>query len=265
MYFEVEGSLFRNNFYFIEWRNKELFMEEINLYDLMKHYVKFWALIAGFTIAGLAVGLTYNSYIQKPIYKSTSSLILIDGSVPSVSSKATTIRNYQELIKSRRVLEPVIKDLKLSQSYEQLVSNTETNNNKDTEVLTISVSTSNAKTSKDVVDATIASFKTQIKQLYNQDNTKVVDFANTPEQPTNIHKAMQLILTTLVGLIASLVVVFFIYDFNLSSTKRDKKPSKKLVRKSIKTATKRKKTTTKVTPKKKPKTSKNKIKSLKKK
>ena len=61
MYFEVEGSLFRNNFYFIEWCNKELFMEEINLYDLMKHYIKSWALIVDLTIVGLVAGLTYNS------------------------------------------------------------------------------------------------------------------------------------------------------------------------------------------------------------
>ena len=261
MYFEVEGSLFRNIFYFIEWCNKELFMEEINLYDLMKHYVKFWALIAGFTIAGLVAGLIYNSYIQKPIYKSSSSLILIDGSVPNVASKATTIKNYQELIKSRRVLEPVIKDIKLSQNYKQLAANTKTNNNKDTEVLTISVSTSNAKTSKDVVDATINSFKSEIKQLYGQDNTKLVDVANTPDQPDNVHKIMQLIIATMAGFIASIVVVFFIYDFRLSGVKRNKKSTKKPVRKTAKIVTKLKKSTAKVTPK----TSKTKSKTIKKK
>lgn len=233
-------------------------MEEINLYDLMKHYVKFWALIVDLTIVGLVAGLIYNSYIQKPIYKSSSSLILIDGSVPNVASKATTIKNYQELIKSRRVLEPVIKDLKLSQNYKQLAANTKTNNNKDTEVLTISVSTSNAKTSKEVVDATINSFKSEIKQLYGQDNTKLVDIANTPDQPDNVHKIMQLIIATMAGFIASIVVVFFIYDFRLSGVKRNKKPTKKPVRKSVKT-------TAKVIPKKKPNTSKTKSKTIKKK
>jgi len=261
MYFELEGSLFRNIFYFIEWRNKELFMEEINLYDLMKHYIKSWALIAGFTIAGLVAGLTYNSYIQKPIYKSTSTLILIDGSVPNVASKATTIKNYQELIKSRRVLEPVIKDLKLSQNYKQLAASTKTNNNKDTEVLTISVSTSNAKTSKDVVDATINSFKSEIKQLYGQDNTKLVDIANTPDQPDNVHKNTQLIIATMAGFIVAIVVVFFIYDFRLSSVKRNKNSTKKLIRKTAKIVTKLKKSTAKVTPK----TSKTKSKTIKKK
>lgn len=236
-------------------------MEEINLYDLMKHYIKSWALIAGFTIAGLAVGIIYNSYIQKPIYKSTSTLILIDGLIANDSSKATTIKNYQEIIKSRRVLEPVIKNLKLNQTYDQLVANTESGNNKDTEVLAISVSTSNAKTSKDVVDATINSFKSEIKQLYGQDNTKLVDVANTPDQPDNVHKITQLVITTMAGFIASIVVVFFIYDFRLSSVKRNKKSTKKPVRKTAKIVTKLKKLTAKVTPK----TSKTKSKTIKKK
>ena len=240
-------------------------MEEINLYDLMKHYVKFWALIVDLTIVGLVAGLIYNSYIQKPIYKSTSTLILIDGPIANDSSKATTIKNYQEIIKSRRVLEPVIKNLKLNQTYDQLVANTESDNNKDTEVLTISISTSNPKTSKDVVDATINSFKSEIKQLYGQDNTKLVDIANTPDQPDNVHKIMQLIIATMAGFIASLVVVFFIYDFRLSGVKRNKKPAKKPVRKSVKTTTNRKKTTTKVTPKKKLKSNTSKTKNIKKK
>jgi capsular polysaccharide biosynthesis protein len=123
------------------------------------------------------------------------------------------------------------------------------------------VSTSNAKTSKDVVDSTINSFKSEIKQLYGQDNTKLVDIANTPDQPDNVHKNTQLIIATMAGFIVAIVVVFFIYDFRLSSVKRNKNSTKKLIRKTAKIVTKLKKSTAKVTPK----TSKTKSKTIKKK
>jgi capsular polysaccharide biosynthesis protein len=193
-------------------------MQEINLYELLKHYAKYWVLILVFTLAGLISAIIYNSFIQKPIYKSNATLILISDSTSSTINNTTTINNYLDLLKSRRVLEPVIADLKLPVTYDQLSGSVSTSNDKDTEVLKLTITNRNPQTSKAEANDTINSFRTQVKALYNLDNIKVVDSASLATTPYNVHQTLQLLLSGVVGFLISIIIVFFIYDFNLNKT-----------------------------------------------
>jgi capsular polysaccharide biosynthesis protein len=189
---------------------------EINLYDLLAHYAKYWLFLAVSIILGLTAGLAYTNYIQVPQYKSNATLILINTDQTSSVKDATTINNYIELVKSRRVLEPVIKDRKLGQSYEQLAESIGTSNDKDTEVVKLSVSTSDPNVSQNVLNDAIASFKKQLKSLYNNDNVQVVDSASLPTEPYNVRSTLQIGLATIASLLLAIIIIFFIYDFNLS-------------------------------------------------
>lgn len=191
-------------------------MPEINLYDLLAHYAKYWLFLAVSIILGLTAGLAYTNYIQVPQYKSNATLILINTDQTSSVKDATTINNYIELVKSRRVLEPVINDRKLGQSYEQLAESIGTSNDKDTEVVKLSVSTSDPNVSQNVLNDAIASFKKQLKSLYNNDNVQVVDSASLPTEPYNVRGTLQIGLATIASLLLAIIIVFFIYDFNLS-------------------------------------------------
>lgn len=216
-------------------------MPEINLYDLLAHYAKYWLFLAVSIVLGFTAGLAYTNYIQVPQYKSNATLILINSDQTSSVKDATTINNYIELVKSRRVLQPVINDRKLGQSYEQLADSIGTSNDKDTEVVKLSVSTSDPNVSQNVLNDAIASFKKQLKSLYDNDNVQVVDSASLPTEPYNVRSTLQIGLATIAGLLLAVIVVFFIYDFNLSrqnapqpqvapvkkkSKKRKKQPSK---------------------------------------
>jgi capsular polysaccharide biosynthesis protein len=194
-------------------------MQEINLYELLKHYAKYWGLILVLTLAGLISAIIYNNVIQKPLYKSNATLILISDGAPNPIADTTTINNYLDLLKSRRVLEPVITNLKLPITYEQLSGSVSTSNDKDTEVLMMSITNSNPQTSKDEVNSTIDSFRAQVKNLYGLDNVKVVDSASIASTPYNVHKILQLILFTAAGFITSVIIIFFIFDFRLNKTK----------------------------------------------
>lgn len=193
-------------------------MQEINLYDLLRHYTRYWALILALSVVGFISGIVYNNYIQVPLYKSDATLILIsnDQTVASTTATTTLINNYLELIKSRRVLEPVIRNNKLSLSYSQLSSDISTSSDKDTAVLKLSISSTSPQVSKIATNATIASFRAQVKSLYNKDNVQVVDSASTPTTPYNVHKGLQLMLFTAAGFLAAIIIVFFIYDYHLN-------------------------------------------------
>lgn len=191
------------------------FVQEINLYEFLKHYTKYTIFISVATLIGLIGGLVYTNNIQVPMYKSNATLILIQPT--PTETKPTVINNYLELLKSRRVLEPVLNEVNINQSYEQFVNSVSTSSDKDTEVVKLSIATTNGDTSRKAVDATIQSFKEEVKRLYTVNTIQVVDPASTPKDAYNVRTGLQIILAGMVGFILSIIAVFFIYDFSLST------------------------------------------------
>ena len=202
-------------------------MQEINLYDLLKHYAKYWYFIVATTLLALIAGLIYNNFIQVPLYKSNATLIVVNTSGTTVKSDATLINNYQQLLKSRRVIEPVISERSIKDSYQAVVGSVDTTNEKDTEVIKVSYSSTSPEQSQIVLSATIESFKNKIKDIYGNDNIQVVDGASIAYEPYNVSKAMQLALAAAVGLLASIIILFFIYDYKLTTKDKPKSDSKR--------------------------------------
>ncbi|WP_296205442.1 polysaccharide biosynthesis tyrosine autokinase [Psychrobacter sp. UBA3962] len=96
--------------------------DEIDLIALLLTLLRGWKTILAFALLGLALGVTYSRYVQ-PTYK-TDALIQIDKKSQGISAlgsniselvgaEATPAETERELIKSRMVLAPVVKKLKL--------------------------------------------------------------------------------------------------------------------------------------------------------
>ncbi|MEI7918034.1 MAG: Wzz/FepE/Etk N-terminal domain-containing protein [Candidatus Saccharibacteria bacterium] len=219
-------------------------MQEINLYHLLKFYISKWKLVLALTIAGLAVGLCYNVFIQVPMYKSSATLILINPVDKTAATDVTLINNYIELFKSRRVLEPVVAGHKLNMTYDDLVSSTNVVNTKSTAVIDVSITSKDSLTSQSLVDSAVASFKSQSKLLYSDDNIQVVDNASLETKPYNVNQVMQLALSTAVGFIISVIALFFAYDYKQNKKTVTKKAqpasTKKVAKVSLKKAASKK-------------------------
>lgn len=200
-------------------------MQEINFYDLIKYYANKWMLIVVFTIAGLMLGLVFNIYIQKPSYTSDATLIPVNSN-QTVTTDPTVINNYIDLFKARSVLDPVIKSLHLSLNYDQLSNDVTASNDKNTEVLKLSITTSNPTISRLAANATVNSFLSEVKQIYGANSIQIIDNANTPLKPSNVHKSFQLIIFTTAGFLISVITIFFIYDLGLQKTKSSLKNKK---------------------------------------
>jgi capsular polysaccharide biosynthesis protein len=199
--------------------------QEINLYHLFGFYIKRWIWLILFTIAGGLLGFAYTNYIQTPLYKSDVTLLIVAPGDEAAAQQQNTslINNYIELLSSRRVLEPVISKQKLDLSYEKLLDSLTVTNNKSTQVIKVSVSNKDARTSQLVLGGAIESFKEQVKKLYTTDNNiRVVDEANLPASPYNVHKELVTLGSSLAGLLLTIVVLFFVYDYKLNRSKNSK-------------------------------------------
>lgn len=207
-------------------------MQDINLYQLLSFYAKKWYWILLLTTIGAAAGFIYNTYIQVPLYKSDATLLLVSNEDRKIGQDSTLINNYIQLIKSRRVLEPVITEQGHSISYDELAGSTTATNEKNTEVIKISIASKDSETSKQLVDGVIASFKNEVKELYNLNNISVVDNASKSSQPYNVRTGALILITTLTGLLLSLIALFFAYDLSLTK----KKPAVKKAKPAVATA-----------------------------
>jgi capsular polysaccharide biosynthesis protein len=201
-------------------------VQEINPRQLLQYYAKKWIFIIVFTVLGLVAGAMYTFFFQTPLYKSDTTVMLVNVENPLAGPQdATLINNYAELLESRKVLEPVITKLGLGISYEQIVSQVTAAKEKDTDFIKVSVSTESPQTSMKIAEEVITSFKREVRRLYGTDNVEVIDQANRPAVPYNIHAALQISLAAVAGLALALIVLFLAYD--LSSGKAEKVANKK--------------------------------------
>jgi len=210
-------------------------MQEINLYHLLKFYAKNWMTVILVTTFGIVLGFVYNNYIQTPLYKSEATLLLVNPSDKTATQDTTSINNYVELFKSRRVLEPVIAKQNMDTTYDDLANSVQATNQKDTQVIKVSIATEDPFTSTAFISGAVTSFKKQIKQLYGIDNVQVVDNASFNKISSNVHTEIQLALATVAGFIVSVIALFFVYDFQTNNkgsldTKEPKAKKAKLIK-----------------------------------
>lgn len=193
-------------------------MEEINLYDLLRYYVKRWLTIAIAIIVGATIGLVYTFYVQQPQYKSTATVLLIGVNNTGNNQGSVTINNYVNLFTSRRVLEPVIDKLGYNGNYEKLAKSTTAENTKNTDIIKLTMRTNDAKTSKSLLESAIQEFDTQAKALYGKTSVKinVVDSATTPSAPDNIKPVQQIGVATAATTMLTIIALFFVYDYRKS-------------------------------------------------
>lgn len=202
-------------------------MQEINLYSLLKFYAKNWLLIVSLTLVGLLGGLVYNTYVQVPMYKSNATLLYISPTARSTQD-VTLLNNYVELFTSRRVIEPVMQQLKVDRSLSDMASAVSAVNEKGTEVLKLTVSTDDPGLSRSFLRAAVITFKSQAADLYGADNLSVVDNASEATPPYNVKQPQQLAIATAAGFVVSLIVLFFVYDIKGASFNRSDKKSPKV-------------------------------------
>lgn len=221
-------------------------MEEINLYDLMRFYVRKWLTIATVVMIGAILGVIYTFFVQQPQYKSTATLLLI-GTGRTSNQESVVLNNYVQLFESRRILEPVIAEQKYDATYDKLAANTNAENVKNTDIINVSISTSSPKTSKALLEAAIEKFREEAKTLYGDGAIKinVVDAADAPVEPTNVKPIQQVGLATVAAFALAVVALFFIYDYTTSQKMQTKAASDVIADAKVKAKTK-----TKSTPKK---------------
>ena len=190
---------------------------------------RFW-IIALITVVGAVISGLISFFVLQPVYETKTTLIVdtnqneetqtVTGDQFSVSQKLAV--TYGEIIKSRTVLEPVIKNLKIDETYEELAQKITVSPVKDTQIISISVQDTNPKKARDIANQIPKVFTKEVKRITNANGVEVIDKAITPINPIKPNKVMNVAVAAVLGMMIGLFIVFLLeYMDNKIKTPQD--------------------------------------------
>ena len=196
-------------------------MEEFNISEFIKYYFSLIVIVILFIILGAVGSWYYTDYIQVPMYKSQTSLVLTragdsTGSITQndISLNKNLVATYREIIKSRRILSNVISNLNLDITEKELSDKVSVTSSNDTELIVISVVDKDSKLARDIANEIAKVFKEEITTIYNIENISIVDVAIKAKDAYNVNPIKQYVIGVGSGfLISSLIItVMFYFD-----------------------------------------------------
>ena len=197
-------------------------MEEIDLKEMFLYFLNKKIIFITLIILGILAGVIYTSFIQVPMYRSYTTILLTKEESSStitsndVNLNRSLVDTYREIIKSRNVLGKVITNLNLDITIDELSNLITVESVSDTEIIKITVRNEDAFLSMTIADEIANVFNTEIVKLYNIQNIGVIDTALLPNSPYNIKLVKTTLLTTLVGLVGAFGIVFIMFYFDTS-------------------------------------------------
>ena len=124
------------------------------------------------------------------------------------------VDTYAEIVKSRRVLDQVINELRLDLSYEELHEKINVTALNNTEIIKITVNDRDAIKAKNIANVTANYFASEVVDLYNLNNVNILDKAIETEKPYNINVIKQLVIYFMLGIILAMGILFIIFYFD---------------------------------------------------
>ena len=169
----------------------------------------------------LAVGSSgaISLFVLEPIYKASTTIMVgkpadyIEGNqlqIQDLNLNQRLARTYGEIVKSRRVSEDVISQLKLNLTPQQLKSKTSVDLVKDTEFITISVTDTNPERAAIIANKVAEVFRDRVTDIMKVDNVQVLDDAIVPTSHIKPRPSLNMAIAGALGMMVSIFIVFLL-------------------------------------------------------
>lgn len=197
-------------------------MEEFNVSEFIKYYFSFFVFAIVFTVLGLVGSWYYTENMQVAMYKSQTSLVLTStGEITQndISVNKNLVSTYREIIKSRRILSQVIKNLDLDLTEANLSEKVSITSASDTELIFISVIDEDKKLARDIANEIAEVFIEDIPNIIPIDNISLVDKAIKAKEPYNINVVKQYVIGGGLGFVIGSLFITIMFYFDDSIKK----------------------------------------------
>ncbi|MBO5138523.1 MAG: hypothetical protein J6B89_02670 [Bacilli bacterium] len=196
-------------------------MEDIDLREVFNFFKAKVKYMIVFILAVVILGNILMFFMREPLYHSNTTVVLISDNNSTVTSSdiqlsKNLVNTYSEIVKSRKVLNQVIENLKLKCSVYDLANSINVTSVENTEIIEIEVSDRDNKLAVKIADEIADVFSKEIQQIYNLKNVSIVDKAVVETIPYNINYVKENIIYLLIGTVFSCGIVFILYYFDTS-------------------------------------------------
>ena len=192
-------------------------MEELDLKELFNIFWSKKVHIILIVLIFIALGVIYTVGFTKPMYSSSTTLVLAGAESGEETSESITttditlnsklVSTYSVLVRSKDVLNQVVQNLGIDVNWESLKNNVSVSSVENTEVLEISVETDNAEYSANIANEIAKVFTEKVAEIYNINNVHIVDEAEVSNTPSNINHEKDVIIFAFIGLVVAVIYV----------------------------------------------------------
>lgn len=192
---------------------------EIDLKDLVFELFSHWKTILLVTILAGAIGFFVSEFFMTPKYESTSELYVLSKST-SITSLAdiqmgTSLTNdYMVVVKGRPVLEQVIANLGLDETYNSLYNRVSLNNPTNSRILEITVTDTNPNRAKAIADEIANVGSEFIAEKMDQDSPTIIQSGYADGQPVSPNVVKNALLGAIAGAFLVIALILVTYIFN---------------------------------------------------
>lgn len=199
-----------------EYQEEEI---EIDLKELVFEILVHWKLVVLTSVLVGAIAFVISKFIITPQYQSTSELFVLSKST-SITSLAdiqtgTSLTNdYLVVAKERPVIEKVIENLGLNETYDTLRGKITVNNPSDSRLLQITVTDTDNDRAKEIADEMARMVQAYIAEKMNQDPPNITYYGYSDWEPVGPHIVKNTVLGCMGGMLLAIIIIVLSYLLN---------------------------------------------------
>lgn len=186
------------------------------------------------TIASLLVSGIVSFFVLEPKYQTFTTLMIgrprdyqnVENRLEynELLLNQKLVSTYGELVKTRAVVDEVIKGLDLNLSYRNLMEKINVKLVKDTEIIKLEVTDTNPELAAIIANETAIVFMQNVKDIMLVENVQIIDKAQVPDKPVSPRPKLNIAIAGVLGLMAGVFLAFLLeYLDNTIKTPEDVK------------------------------------------
>ncbi|RHW42806.1 hypothetical protein D1B31_04305 [Neobacillus notoginsengisoli] len=186
--------------------------KEINIKNILKIIRnRLWILLF-ITILFTSLGALYSFYITKPLYQTSSKMI--------VNADDKLMNTLMVMIREPGFLEHVVKEMDLNTSPEELSQRISAGSIGGSSIVEISVIDRKAEIAADIANTASNVFKREMEKTFELNDISIYSEAKINTVPININHENKIVLAFIIGLIAGMGLIFLL-DFMDNTVRTD--------------------------------------------
>ena len=195
---------------------EEMQYDEMTLEDIFKALKKRWLLIVSVTLMFLIGGSVFVLFFGPVPQYQSSTTVLVDYRASEtealtqndINLSQKLVQTYTEIIKSLTILNPVIEEMDLSLTPNELLKKISVSQVNETEIIKISVTDEDPILARDIANTLAQTFSEEISHIMKVDSTSILDEAVLPTTPLAQNKVTKIAIAGILGMMVSVGLVF---------------------------------------------------------